>query len=101
MGAAPAFDNIRREGGQETADGIRKLWRELQEVAVKLEQHLSMTRSAGSGKERSVDPPDPVEGNYVRWMSDGTGAGDDGDIMMKITAGGATKTATLVDFSAV
>jgi len=35
------------------------------------------------------------------WMSDGTGAGDDGDIMMKITAGGSTKTATLADFSAL
>ena len=35
------------------------------------------------------------------WMSDGTGSGDDGDLMVKITAGGVTKTATLIDFSAV
>jgi hypothetical protein len=34
-------------------------------------------------------------------MSDGTGAGDDGDIMCKITAASVTKTATLIDYSAV
>lgn len=51
--------------------------------------------------EQSVDPSDPTEGNSVIWQSDGTGSGDDGDIMMKITAGGVTKTATIVDFSAV
>lgn len=50
--------------------------------------------------EKSSDPSDPAEGNSVLWMSDGTGSGDDGDIMMKITAGGVTKTITLVDFSA-
>lgn len=51
--------------------------------------------------ERSSDPADPPEGYYVQWMSDGTGTGDDGDILIKITAGGSTKTATLVDFSAI
>jgi len=47
-----------------------------------------------------ADPSDPAEGKNVKWQSDGTGTGDDGDIMMKITAGGSTKTVTLVDFSA-
>jgi hypothetical protein len=51
--------------------------------------------------EKSADPSDPAEGKTSIWQSDGTGAGDDGDIMLKITAGGATKTVTLVDFSAV
>lgn len=51
--------------------------------------------------EKSADPADPAEGSYVIWMSDGTGTGDDGDILVKITAGGSTKTATLVDFSTV
>ena len=51
--------------------------------------------------EKSADPANPPEGSYTIWMSDGTGTGDDGDILIKITAGGATKTATLVDFSAV
>ena len=51
--------------------------------------------------EQGADPADPVEGQSCIWQSDGTGAGDDGDILVKITAGGSTKTATLVDFSAV
>jgi hypothetical protein len=50
-------------------------------------------------KELSTDPADPPEGEAVLWMSDGTGAGDDGDILIKITAGGSTKTVTLVDFT--
>ena len=50
--------------------------------------------------ELSADPSDPPEGQNVTWQSDGTGSGDDGDIMMKITAGATTKTITLVDFSA-
>lgn len=54
-----------------------------------------------AGKELSADPSDPAEGEFVVWMSDGTGSGDDGDIMLKITAGAVTKTVTLVDFSAV
>ena len=49
--------------------------------------------------ELSADPSDPAEGQNVTWQSDGTGSGDDGDIMMKITAGASTKTITLVDFS--
>ena len=52
-------------------------------------------------RELSLDPADPEEGNNVKWQSDGTGSGDDGDIMMKITAGGVTKVTTLVDFSAL
>ena len=52
-------------------------------------------------KERSTDPADPYEGKMTIWMSDGTGSGDDGDIMVKITAGGTTKITTLIDFSAI
>lgn len=52
-------------------------------------------------EELNADPPDPDEGEWVMWMSDGSGSGDDGDVLLKITAGGTTKTATLVDFSAV
>jgi len=55
---------------------------------------------AMTGRELSVDPSNPDEGSFALWMSDGTGSGDDGDIMVKITAGGSTKTITLVDFSA-
>jgi hypothetical protein len=53
-----------------------------------------------TGRELSADPSDPDEGSYALWMSDGTGSGDDGDVMIKITAGATTKTITLVDFSA-
>ena len=52
-------------------------------------------------RELSVDPSNPDEGSFVMWMSDGTGTGDDGDIIIKITAGGTTKTTTLIDFSAL
>ena len=50
--------------------------------------------------EKSADPDDPAEGSTVIWMSYGTVAGDDGDIMVKITAGATTNTFTLVDFDA-
>jgi len=63
--------------------------------------HLTINGGALVFKEKSADPDDPAEGYAALWMSDGTGAGDDGDIMMKITGGGTTKTATLVDFSGV
>ena len=49
--------------------------------------------------ERTYDPDNPSEGASVIWMSNGSGSGDDGDVMIKITAGGVTKTVTLVDFS--
>jgi hypothetical protein len=51
--------------------------------------------------ERASDPANPAEGQSIIWQSDGTGFGDDGDIVIKVTAGGVTKTVTLVDFSAV
>jgi hypothetical protein len=52
-------------------------------------------------QEQSADPDDPPDGMTVVWMSDGTGAGDDGDIMAKVTAGGSTGTATVIDKSAL
>jgi hypothetical protein len=59
----------------------------------------TVLRGAIVRNELGTDPPDPAEGSYVTWMSNGAGAGDDGDIMVKITASGVTKTATLIDFS--
>lgn len=49
--------------------------------------------------ERSSTPSNPSEGEALLWQSDGTGAGDDGDFMITATAGGITKTATVLDFS--
>jgi len=51
--------------------------------------------------EQSSDPTNPAEGNAVIWMSDGTSTGDDGDILIKITAGSTTRTAVLVDFDQI
>jgi hypothetical protein len=52
------------------------------------------------GSEHSFDPTQPVEGEYVIWMSDGTGKGDDGDVLIASTVGGTTKYTTLFDHSA-
>lgn len=49
----------------------------------------------------SVDPVDPEDGSAVIWMSDGTDTGDNGDVLIKITAGGVTKIASIVDFNEV
>jgi hypothetical protein len=50
--------------------------------------------------ELSADPDKPTEGKAKIWMSDGTGTGDDGDVIIAATAGGTTKRAILWDFSA-
>jgi hypothetical protein len=47
----------------------------------------------------SSDPADPDAGNSVQWVSDGTGSGDAGDVMMKINVAGTTKVITLIDYS--
>jgi len=52
-------------------------------------------------KEKSTDPIDPAEGEAILWLSNGTDTGEDGDLLVKITAGGTTKTATLIDFSTI
>ncbi len=44
---------------------------------------------------RDNDASNPVEGTTVLWMTPG------GDLKAKVTVGGVTKTATLVDFSAL
>lgn len=40
--------------------------------------------------ELSADPSDPPEGQGIIWQSDGTGLGDDGQLMSISTAGGVT-----------
>jgi hypothetical protein len=62
----------------------------------------SIWHVASYGLALAADPPDPPNNMRCVWQSDGTGSGDDGDILMKITdSTGTTKTATLIDFSAV
>ncbi|MCP3885773.1 MAG: hypothetical protein GY700_09920, partial [Propionibacteriaceae bacterium] len=50
--------------------------------------------------EKSADPTQPTEGQCVMWMSDGTGKGDDGDVLIASNAAGTTKYTTLFDHSA-
>lgn len=53
------------------------------------------------GMKKGDEPADPQNGQSAMWQSNGNGQGDAGDIMIKITEGDVTKTATLVDFSAI
>lgn len=83
---------------------LMQLSKDLSQLFRRISQLESAPTMAENGltlKERSSDPANPIEGSFIIWMSDGTGAGDDGDVLIKITAGGVTKTTTLVDFSAV
>lgn len=78
---------------QDTAIGVT-----VQPWGTNLDNH---NQNIITGTELSADPADPAEGSFVVWQSDGTGTGDDGDWLIKLTAGGVTKTATLADFSAL
>lgn len=49
--------------------------------------------------EKNADMLNPSEGQSVIWQSDGTATGDDGDLFVKVTASGVTKTAQIFDFS--
>jgi len=49
----------------------------------------------------SAQPSAPDSGASQIWMSNGTGTGDAGDIMVIINSGGTIKTNTLIDFSAI
>ena len=46
-----------------------------------------------------AEPGDPDDEHSVIWCSNGTGAGDVGDIMLKIQHGSVVKSKTLVDFA--
>lgn len=45
------------------------------------------------------DPPEPLAGKGIIWLSDGTGLGDAGDVMIAVNDGTNTKYGTLFDFS--
>jgi hypothetical protein len=49
--------------------------------------------------EQSADPPEPAAGKCIIWLSDGTGKGDAGDVMIASNVGGTTKYGTLFDYS--
>ena len=97
---APEFEAIEAGDARASADAIRAIWGLVTDnvnrlglvdaLATRLPLH-----------ERSVDPPTPLEGNLVSWLSDGTDTGDDGDWKVFISAAGSTKTATVIDFSTI
>jgi len=70
-------------------------------IEVKTYAKMLDVNGAITAREPGADQADPDEGAHVCWQSNGTGIGDDGDIVCKITAGGTTKTTTLIDFSAL
>jgi len=51
--------------------------------------------------DQAAEPGDPADNDAVLWVSNGTGAGDAGDLMCKITEGGGTTTFTMADYSAL
>ena len=46
------------------------------------------------------EPASPLSNRAVIWVSNSTGVGDSGDLMVKINVSGTTKTISLVDWSA-
>tara|TARA_Y100000310_G_scaffold344258_1_gene456037 strand:- start:1289 stop:2404 length:1116 start_codon:yes stop_codon:yes gene_type:complete len=73
-------------------DDITKVYMSEDQGAAAWLEHINML-------ERSSDPTEPTEGHAVVWMSNGSGKGDDGDVMIASQAGGATKYGTLFDHS--
>lgn len=57
--------------------------------------------AGGPIKMQAVSAPAAETNSGKIWISNGTGAGDAGDLMVTINSGGVTKTATLVDFSMI
>ena len=49
--------------------------------------------------EKSADPTDPADGAATIWMSDGTGTGDPGDILVKTTTSFNAAYADAVDYN--
>jgi streptogramin lyase len=99
-GGTPGPTSIKDRDGNDlwpgAIDGAHRLYRESSYWVL-----LDPVREPVSTlRQQSSDPADPPAGESVQWQSDGTGSGDDGDVMVKITdSGGTTKTITLVDFS--
>jgi len=50
-------------------------------------------------RNKTGEPADPAQGESVSWLSDGSGTGEDGDLMIKVNVGGTVKYGTLFDYS--
>lgn len=88
---------------REAFNGLKSLVNLLETLRIDLVKVINSHEDQDGGVTRgarSSDPSNPPANGFVIWQSDGTGSGDDGDIMIKITdSGGTTKTGTLVDYS--
>jgi hypothetical protein len=86
-------------------EAVRDALRLVEEFKRDVVTHLNSKELQENGVTRSArasDPVDPPTNAFCIWQSDGTGTGDDGDLMIKITdSNGVTKSTTLVDYSAV
>jgi len=75
-------------------------------ITVTLSGDLSVTgvidvgniNGTGLTVSQIAEPSDPATGKSVMWLSNGTGIGDVGDLMLKINFGGTVKSTTLIDF---
>jgi hypothetical protein len=52
----------------------------------------SIDVTGGLELNESSEPADPADGKCILWFSNGTGAGNDGDLMLKKTVGGVVTT---------
>jgi hypothetical protein len=55
----------------------------------------------GTDMLAQAEPANPAVDRAIIWLSDGTGAGDAGDLMIKINIASVIKTGTIVDYSAL
>ena len=80
---------------------------QLQRAATSSEQNIvanapgatNASLSTLSLLEQSSDPANPSNGVGILWLSDGTDSGDAGDILVKVTVAGETRSAILFNFS--
>jgi hypothetical protein len=57
--------------------------------------YVDTYHGSGLTLTETSEPADPADGKMTLWFSNGTGAGNDGDVMIKKTVGGVTTTNTV------
>jgi hypothetical protein len=78
----------------------RELTQWLQQVMFSYFNDLSNAFQVTILKQIEGNPPQPMAGKAIIWVSDGTGKGDAGDVMVAVNDGTDTKYGTIFDFSA-
>jgi len=64
--------------------------------ATTLDVNGSITMRGALTLKEQAEPADPADGYAVMWFSTGTGAGNDGDLMIKRTIASVVSTNTIV-----